>query len=206
MATTYCSVADVSDFLRAPITSTTTPNKTQVEKIINRKEAEIERRIGHAWREKQIVDEVHDLPLVYSFGWGTPIFLQHRRIKDLDASQGDKIEIWQGSQDTYSNILGNDSWYNIEQTHGKLFLRGFIFSILRKHRCRVTYRYGDTVVPDDIKDALIKMVSIEIISTSFRMDKLPMGGNGINIQTSMTKWQEDIDRTVADRRETFVVR
>lgn len=206
MVVTYCTVQDVSDFLRVPITATTTPNKTQVEKIINRKEAEIERRIGHAWREKQIVDEVHDLPLVYSFGWGTPIFLQHRRIKDLDASQGDKIEIWQGSQDTYSNILGNDSWYNIEQTHGKLFLRGFIFSILRKHRCRVTYRYGDTVVPDDIKDALIKMVSIEIISTSFRMDKLPMGGNGINIQTSMTKWQEDIDRTVADRRETFVVR
>ncbi len=206
MVVTYCTVQDVSDFLRVPITATTTPNKAQVEKLINRKEAEIERRIGHAWREKQIVDEVHDLPLVYSFGWGTPIFLQHRRIKDLDASQGDKIEIWQGSQDTYSNILGNDSWYNIEQTHGKLFLRGFIFSILRKHRCRVTYRYGDTVVPDDIKDALIKMVSIEIISTSFRMDKLPMGGNGINIQTSMTKWQEDIDRTVADRRETFVVR
>ena len=206
MVVTDCTVQDVSTFLRVPITATTTPNKTQVEKIINRKEAEIERRIGHAWREKQIVDEVHDLPLGYSFGWGTPIFLQHRRIKDLDASQGDKIEIWQGSQDTYSNILGNDSWYNIEQTHGKLFLRGFIFSILRKHRCRVTYRYGDTVVPDDIKDALIKMVSIEIISTSFRMDKLPMGGSGINIQTSMTKWQEDIDRTVADRRETFVVR
>ena len=123
----------------------------------------------------------------------------------MDASQGDKIEIWQGSQDTYSNILGNDSWYNIEQTHGKLFLRGFIFSILRKHRCRVTYRYGDTVVPDDIKDALIKMVSIEIISTSFRMDKLPMGGNGINIQTSMTTWQEEIDRTVEDRRETYTI-
>jgi hypothetical protein len=38
------------------------------------------------------------------------------------------------------------------------------------------------------------------------MDKLPMGGNGINMQTSIQKWQEDIDRTVADRRETFVVR
>ena len=32
MATTYCSVEDVADFLRVPITATTTPNKTQVEK------------------------------------------------------------------------------------------------------------------------------------------------------------------------------
>ena len=206
MVVTYCTVTDVSDFLRVPITATTTPNIAQVEKLINRKEAEIERRIGHAWTERTITDEIHDLPLIYTFGWGTPVFLQHRRIKDLDGSAGDKIEIWQGSQDTYSNILGNDSWYNIEQTHGKLFLRGFIFSILRKHRVRVTYRYGDTVVPEDITDTIIKMVSIEIISTSFRMDKLPMGGSGINIQTSMTKWQEDIDRTVADRRETFIVR
>ena len=206
MVVTYCTVEDVSDFLRVPITATTTPNTTQVEKLINRKEAEIERRIGHAWTTRTITDEVHDLPLVYSFGWGTPIFLHHRMIKDLDGSAGDKIEIWQGSQDTYSDILGNNSWYNIEGVYGKLFLRGFIFSILRKHRVRVTYRYGDTVVPGDITDAVIKMVAIEIINTGFRMDKLPMGGNGISMQSSTAKWQEDIDRTISDRMEVFVCR
>jgi len=206
MVVTYCTVEDVSDFLRVPITATTTPNKAQIEKLINRKEAEIERRIGHAWTTRTITDEVHDLPLVYSFGWGTPIFLHHRLIKDLDASAGDKVEIWQGSQDTYSNILGNDSWYNIEGVYGKLFLRGFIFSILRKHRVRVTYRYGDSVVPGDITDAIIKMVAIEIINTSFRMDKLPMGGSGVNMQSSTAKWQEDIDRTISDRMEVFVCR
>ena len=42
MATTYCSAADVSDFLRIPITATSTPNTAQVEKIINRKEVELE--------------------------------------------------------------------------------------------------------------------------------------------------------------------
>ena len=42
MATTYCSAADVSDFLRIPITATSTPNTAQVEKIINRKEEELE--------------------------------------------------------------------------------------------------------------------------------------------------------------------
>ena len=93
MATTYCSVGDVSDFLRVPINANTTPNKAQVEKIINRKEEELERRIGHAWRSKKVTREVHDLALLYTYGWGTPVFLQHRNIYEFDASAGDKIEI-----------------------------------------------------------------------------------------------------------------
>jgi membrane carboxypeptidase/penicillin-binding protein PbpC len=38
------------------------------------------------------------------------------------------------------------------------------------------------------------------------MDKLPMGGSGISMQTSTAKWQEDIDRTISDRMEIFVCR
>ena len=111
MATTYCTTYDVADFLRIPITANTTPNKAQVEKIINRKEAEVDRRTGHAWRSTKVTREVHDLPLLYTFGWGTPIFLQHRNIYELDASKGDKIEIWQGASATWENILGNEQWY-----------------------------------------------------------------------------------------------
>ena len=48
MVTTYCSTFDIADFLRIPITSTTTPNKAQIEKLINRKEDELNRRMGHA--------------------------------------------------------------------------------------------------------------------------------------------------------------
>ena len=112
MATTYCSVEDVSDFLRIPITPTTTPNKAQVEKIILRKEDEIDRRIGHAWRSRTKTKELHDLPLLYTFGWGTPIFLQHRNIYEFDADEGDKIEIWQGASATWDDILGNSRWYD----------------------------------------------------------------------------------------------
>ena len=54
MVTTYCSVEDVADYLRIPITATTVPNTAQITKIINRKEDELDRRIGHAWRSKKI--------------------------------------------------------------------------------------------------------------------------------------------------------
>lgn len=205
MVVTYCSVADVSDFLRVPITATTTPNKTQVEKLINRKEDEVERRTGHAWKETTISNEVHDLPLIYTFGWGTPIFLHHRNIKDLSSASGDKIEIWKGGSNAWEDILSNTEWYDVNYQFGKLFLRGFIFSILRKHRVRVTYRFGDTTVPGDIKDIVIKMVATEIINTSFRMDKLPTGGSGIDIQYSLNRWRDDIDKTIHDRTEIITI-
>ena len=211
MATTYCSVEDVSDFLRTPINANTTPNKAQVEKIINRKEGEIERRIGHAWRSKKITREVHDLPLLYTFGWGTPIFLQHRNIYTLNSSLGDKIEIWQGASATWEDILNNEQWYDIEYEYGRLFLRGFIFSILRKNRVRVTYRYGgdqfagDTTIPDDIKDAVIKMAAIDVLTTSLRMDRLPVGGTSMTWQEMISAWKEDIEQCILNRREVFVI-
>ena len=64
MATTYCSVEDVADYLRIPITATTVPNTTQIEKIIKRKDDELDRRIGHAWRSKTAYNERHTLPLL----------------------------------------------------------------------------------------------------------------------------------------------
>ena len=210
MATPYCSVEDVSDFLRVPITATSTPNKPQVEKIINRKEGEFERRTGHAWRSKKVTREIHSLPLLYTFGWGTPIFLRHRRIYELDTNQGDKVEIWEGASATWRDILPDEQWYDIEYERGSIHLRGFLFSILRKNRVRITYRYGgeefagDTTIPEDIKDCVIKMSAIDLMNTSFRMDELPTGG--INSPSeSKRMWQEDIENCIQNRREVFVI-
>ena len=211
MVTTYCTVGDVADFLRIPITATTSPNKTQVEKIINRKEDELDRRMGHAWRSKTITRELHDLPLLYTFGWGTPLFLAHRNLYDFDADEGDKIEIWQGASATYDQILGNEQWYDMDYEYGRLYLRGFIFSILRNNRVRVTYRYGgenfagDTTIPGDIKDCVIKMVALEFVNTSFRMDKLPMGSAGVDYASSKRQWTEDIEKCIENRREVFPI-
>ena len=211
MATTYCSVEDVSDFLRIPITPTTTPNKAQVEKIIKRKEDEIDRRTGHAWRSRTKTKELHDLPLLYTFGWGTPIFLQHRNIYELDTSQGDKIEIWQGASATWENIVTNEQWYDANYERGTIHLRGFIFSILRKNRVRVTYRYGgenyagDTTIPYDVEDCVVKMAAIDVLNGSLRMDRLPIGGSGVDLESIKKDWRSDIEKCIENRREVFVI-
>ena len=206
MAVTYCTVEDISDFMRVPISSTTTPNKAQVEKLINRMEEVLDRRIGHTFgRNKTISKEIHDLPLLYTFGWGTPIYLQHRNIRDLSNADGDKIEVWKGSGSEYDDILTDSQWYQFDPVYGRLFLRGFIFSILRKNRIRVTYRYGDETVPLDVADACIKLVSINLLTTSLRMDRLPVGGSAMTWNDIIAEWKEDIENCVLNRREAFPI-
>jgi hypothetical protein len=205
MTTTYCTVADVSDFLRVPITATTTPNKTQVEKIINRKEEELDRRIGHTFgRTKVASKEVHDLPLLYTYGWGSPIFLKHREIADIDYAAGDRIEVWNGSEyKDHTTDAGNI--HNLEGEFGKLYFRGYIFTIMRKNRIRVTYRYGSATVPFDITDACIKLTAIDLINSSFRMDVLPVGSNGADIASSKSDWRADIENCIDNRQEIFFI-
>jgi hypothetical protein len=204
---TYCSVADVSDFLRVPITATTTPNKTQVEKLIVRKEEELDRRIGHTFgRNKTISNEVHSLPLIYSYGWGTPIYLQHRNCRDFNSASGDKIEIWKGAGgNDWEDITAQSGWWQFEPTYGRLFLRGFLFSILRDYRVKVTYRYGDASVPDDVKDACIKLVARDVLTTSFRLDILPIGGDTLSWNDMIGYWKEDIEQCIENRKEVFVI-
>ena len=206
MAVTYCTVEDVSDFLRVPITATSTPNKRQVEKIINRKEEELDRRIGHTFgRNKTVTKEIHDLPLLYTYGWGTPVFLKLRNCRDFSYAAGDRIEVWEGAGSSYTDILNDEQWYDFEPVYGRLFLRGYIFTIIRKNRIRVTYRYGDETVPLDVSDACIKLTAIDLLNSSFRMDILPVGSNGANMELSKSDWRADVENCIDNRQEIFFI-
>lgn len=210
MATCYTSTADIGDFLRISITCSSSPSIAQVEKLIKRAEDKIDRRTGHAWRTKSTT-EIFNLPLLYTFGWGTFISLKHRNIKYksgadtcLDTAQGDKIEIWNGSNGTWSDYVCTPGSYDVEYIKGELYLRGFIFSILRQNRVRVTYRYGDSSVPLDIQDATVKLTCIDLIRSSIKMDDLEFGG-AIKKEEAMAKWQEEADKIIRDREEVFVL-
>tara|TARA_B100000029_G_scaffold218395_1_gene216238 strand:- start:9326 stop:9949 length:624 start_codon:yes stop_codon:yes gene_type:complete len=204
---TYCTVADVSDFLRVPITATTTPNKAQVEKIITRKEDELDRRIGHTFGRNKTSEEIHDLPLLYTYGWGTPLYLKHRNCRDLDYDSGDRLSVWSGAGGQYDDILqdSTDQWYEFEPLYGRIFMRGYIFTILRKNRIKIKYRYGDADVPSDVSDACIKLVAIDLLNSSFRMDILPVGSNGADLQMSKSDWRADIENCIENRQEFFFI-
>lgn len=218
MATTYAQHADISDFLKiCAFTACTTPNITQVEKLINRMEDRIDQRTGHAWRKKTTTNEQHSLPLIYSFGWGTMISLHHRSVQPLVAACCDVLEIWQGSQGNYNCILATGlSGFEEIPHRGEVYVRGYLFSVMRQNRVRITYRWGgepgdnycSIPIPLDIEDATVKLTTIDLVTTSFRFDILPRGGGGTlsyDLDTAVLRWREDVDRIIRNREEIFVV-
>ena len=210
--TVYATTGDVADYLRIGIDETTTPNINQIEKLIVRAEDRFDRRTGHTYgRAKTVTEEQHDVPLVYTYGWGSFITLKHREIRSnacaplrLCTTAGDKLEIWNGHGACYTCIGGDGNRYQMIPARGELYIRGLIFSILRDNRLRITYRYGSTSVPNDVKDAIIKMTCIDLIKGSLKMDVVPFGG-ALKPMELIKGWQDDIDEIVRNREEVFFI-
>jgi len=213
MPTTYSTAADVGDLLRITFTACTTPTTLQVETIINRMEERIDQRTGHTYgRIKPVANCYQDLSLVYTYGWGTFVSVKHREIRTdpcnstaLCGGAGDKIEIWNGASNAFTDIVASTQNYEVLAERGEIYFRGFLYSILRKNRLRITYRYGSTAVPGDIDDACIKMTALDLIQGSFRMDVIPMGADGAKISDTVGKWREDIDRVIRNREEVYII-
>lgn len=215
---TYTTANDVAALIRSCVfTACTIPTLAQVEEIIERKEDVIDQRTGHTYgREKTVTNEYHCLPLVYTFGWGTPIYLKHRDIitkldgccaptLQLDSCSCDKLETWQAGVGNKFTDITDNSDYQVIPERGEVYLRGLLFTILRDNRVRVTYRYGSTTVPNDIKDATTKSAALDLINGSFRMDIIPMGADGVKIMDTSARWREDVDKIIRNREEVFVL-
>ncbi len=205
----YCSIGDVADYLRIDINANTNPNTRMVKKIILRNEDEIDRRTGHSWRETQYRAETIDLNYIYDAGRGMGIFVKHRMLKPFDTTKGDKLEIWDGLKYVPYSIP-NGAVVTMEPTMGIFYFRGFIFTLLRKHRFRITYRYGGEqegiTIPRDIETACLLMTGIDILSTDFQYSQLEYGGEGnVNKLQVMEMWKKRVDRIIMNRQELTVV-
>jgi len=213
MPTTYANVCDVGALMRTTFTCASTPNTAQIETIINRMEERIDQRTGHTYGRTKIATRCwQDMSLTYTFGWGTFASLKHREIAvcatdglHLCFTAGDRVEIWNGGSNSFNDITEATGQYEVIAERGEIYFRGFIFSILRKNRARITYRYGSATVPGDISDACIKMTAVDLIGGSFRMDVIPMGADGATVDVTVRMWKEDIDRVIRNREEVYVI-
>jgi len=210
MVTTYASTCDVADFLRISITACTTPSIAQITKLINRNEERIDRRTGHTYGRAKTETEIYPVHLLYTFGHGSMLTLKHREIRTtcdgihLCACSCDSISIWNGACGGYQDLTTCTAFYDVEPIKGDVYLRGLIFTILRQDRIKITYRYGSTTVPDDIKDACIKLTAIDILRSSIKMDDLAFGG-AIDKERAMDNWKEEVDQIIRDREEVYIL-
>ena len=212
MTTYYCTTADVAEFIwRAgtgdDFTETTTPRKSAVEKLINRAEGTIDSKTHHAWRTTSVSNEYYDVRETF---WHQrlllreiPLYLKHRYIHTF-TSGTHKIEIWDGS--SWNDLVsgnyteGRDADYWIDYNEGIIFFCD-TKPYYRKNGVRVTYDYGESSVPDDIKQACIMMVAISLAYQDDRSLLFPEGTSNIPLSDKVEKWQAEVNQILEKRTE-----
>ena len=215
MVTQYATAQKLAEFLKITdntgviitLGAGTDPTLAYVEDLIKRAEDEIDYRTQHAWRLKQI-REMHDIINEYEYGQGVPIHLHHRNIQPISAGSGDKVESWDGSN--WQDITNQEtSTWQMNYDMGILNMIGFMFSIFRENRIRVTFRYGGEpldggapVVPRDIEEATLKLAAIQALQTAFAGRNIQFGQDrGVRLENVISTWKEDVDKIIERHAE-----
>ena len=209
----YCSVQDISDWLRITINANSDPNSRMVKNYIIDNEDRIDRLTGHTWMSDKLVTEEFSVSKLYDWGRGMPLFPRKRNLKPFDSSLGDLFEVWDGNSWVDQTPIpgATDGMVYFQEIKGIIYLRGYLFTILRTNRFRVTYRYGGDnessvseteTVPRDIQKACKLMTVIDIISTDFQMSQIAYGGEGnVDKQKIMDRWQKEVDNIIWSHSE-----
>lgn len=212
----YCTKKDIADWLRININANTDPNTAMIEEYIYANEDRIDQLTQHTWMsDKQVVEEF-SVNKLFDWGRGMPIFPRKRNLKTFDPAKGDKFEIWAGDGWNDNTPLGGEGdIIYFQEIKGIVYLRGYLFTILRANRFRVTYRYGggnetiqsETVtVPRDITKACKLMTCMDVLGTDFQMSQIAYGGEGnIDKVKVMDRWQKEIDNIIWSHSEITTV-
>ena len=218
---TYASNEDVKRILQYDFdfTTTTIPSSANVGAFIEEAEDKIDQDTQHAWRSTRVVNEFYDLPYIpYPYVGGylggnlnaITVHLRHRNILPISTSTPtDKIEIWNGNvyEDwATAKIEGRANDYWLDHDLGQLNLVYFL-PYFRKKGLRLTYRYGQTVVPKDIRRATALNAAIMILSQDDQSGNLNETGDPtrLNYDDRVRRWQGEINKIIRNRRELPVI-
>ena len=203
--TGYCSTADVEVLIETTFTTTSRPTQQQVADLIFQQSDTIDIETKHAWRAITVTDETHDARWLAAsrgfWGWEFAIKLAHRKIRSVT-----KLEYWNGSVwtdlvATGTERRGNDYWVN--------YATGQIFTLARMmittvQTFRITYTYGETVVPGDIRLACAKMVAKEVVRAENRVELIVEGTSHFTWSDKARGWDDEIKHVMARHREWTV--
>jgi hypothetical protein len=209
----YCEPKHVARYFRTledtdGFAFDTNPSEEQVKDLIIENSARVDRETGHAWRERKVTEEYHDLDGVYYYWAGTPISLMKREIRTpMDASKGDKIEVFDGNQweewvgdSSYTEGRGNNGDYWVNSTDGILYVYRRTWFFERYQGIRVSYRYGAENIPKDVQQATAKLTAADLIRTDLFGDLLPAGTQDSVNPNDAAKQLEEAAMKALERR------
>jgi len=161
-ATTYCTVDDVELFLQlSDRTSSTTPSKQDIEKLILWAENKIDRITHNSWK--------------------------------LNTDYEDYVTL-------YTEGRGQDYWVDYE-TGIIYFWSRYPYRI--RNAMKISYQWGEYEVPEDIREACVKIVARQLMTSDDYSVLLPEGSSNISQQIKTDIWKEDIEEILLRRKEVI---
>ena len=211
----YCDPKDVARYFRtledsAGFAFDTNPSDGDVKEFILENSARIDREIGHAFRERKVKEEYHNLDGLYYYWAGTPIHLQKREIREpFDSSKDDKIEVFDGNQwedwvskSEYTEGRGNQGDYWVNSAEGTLYIYRRSIWFEKYRALRISYRYGAEKAPNDIRMACAKLTAADLMRTDMFGDLLPAGTqDSVNPTEAAQSLEESAMKTLERRNE-----
>jgi hypothetical protein len=216
MTAIYAGTGDVRRILQTtfPFSGTSFPTDDNVIATIEDVQDEIDHITKHAWREKTVTNEFFDFSKEYPVNYlhldpGIPIFLRHREVREMGTASGDKLEIWDGGT-AYTDYVAtktkgrnNDFWLDTER--GILYVK-IIYPFFTQKAAKITYRYGASVVPKDIRRATSYMVAIELLQNDINTNILgDTGQPQLDYATRINQMQAKVDKILKNRSEIIVI-
>lgn len=190
----YCTAAQVASFMGLPtFTGITSPTLTEVNDIILSVCDEIDQFTHHAWRTTTVTNEYYTAmswtPMTDGLGdWSdrSRIYMMHRKIHypmlKLECFDGNT---WVDFIANYIEGRGQDYWLDYD--------RGIIifanrYPLRRRNAVRLTYQFGDTIVPADIKNVAVMLCCYQLLQRDDRSVLLPEGTSNISPQSKAELW------------------
>lgn len=209
--TTYCTVDDVEKFLQiSGRSSSTKPSTQDIIKLILQTERRIDRKTKSSWKFNEVTMEYYDFSdaMVSRYRDNPGRFrfyddrgkipLRHRNIRKIT-----KMEVWDGSNwidyiTTYTEGRGKDYW--VDYTEGVVyFWSRWPWRI--RNAVRINYQWGENEVPEDIKEACIKCVARQLVTSDDYSVLFPEGSSNIPLRDKSEIWREDIKSILKSRTE-----
>jgi hypothetical protein len=213
MTDTHTTANNAAVQLRSFFNYDSEPDVSTIERMINDAEDEIDRKTHHAWRSTTVTREYHHRPRRRASIWpGTAISLHHRTITNF-TSGTDKIEVYDGSDTsrTWTDWVAtktegrDDDWW-CDYEDGIIYLKAWYI----RHETgavRVTYRYGESTVPKDIRKCCAMMVAVELLTQEQHLNNMPAEtgqGHTYELSGRIRRMQTEIDRIISKHTEMIV--
>lgn len=183
MVAEYCTVAQVTSQLglvdqtgskpvRQVLDADSNPSSTEIVEFIEDAQDYVDEEAQTAWRVVTITREKHSIYRQFRAGRNQSYSFQlnNRLCKDFDDAQGDELRIFDGdaftewlTTKTSGDAPGHEDYY-FDFLRGRVYLNTS-YPARRENNIEVTYRKGQTPVPNQIRRATILLAAANIVES-----------------------------------------